>query len=577
MTTQRELVQSAVDHGLLPGDAQLPPSEDSGSWVVWVLMLLGSFLVAALGLVFLALLSWRMIFHPPGAFVFALALMVGAVWWLRQGPGVFAAQLAVTLLFVGQGLWLVGWDGSGRLALTSLLVCQLLALWLVPVPWVRRVLGGVSTWTALTVVLWSWYGATPADTDVLGLLWRFPLYLNLWLVSALWAAWCMVEVRQSGRRSAVALSSWADGAGVALVCATLVGGYGFTSWWWLWRSRQGSADVDYAGTAALFHFHWTIAVQMAFVAAGAACLARLWRGAQPPVAGQALGLAGLIYAVLLLACWVVPDVGVLALIGSVALGTGRRRLLWLVLLGLLAQLSGFYYALQWPLAHKALLLAALGGALGVALWGMHRRTRLGDLAAPTGQGVRLTGQRVAPWIMLGGAVLAIALVHWDVRTKEQVIAHGQRIYLPLQPRDPRSLMQGDYMALRFDLGAEATRQLHETVGPWSLQSQILVVARLDARGVATVLHVAQEGERPAAGEVLLPLKRLKGGWTLVTDAFFFPEGRGTPLNAARFGEFRVLPGGRALLVGLADAALQRIEPAKATLSPSPQDAAATVQ
>lgn len=48
-------------------------------------------------------------------------------------------------------------------------------------------------------------------------------------------------------------------------------------------------------------------------------------------------------------------------------------------------------------------------------------------------------------------------------------------------------------------------------------------------------------------------------WVLVSDAFYFPEGQGQPLQAARFGEFRVLPDGRALLVGLADAQLQPLE------------------
>ncbi|MPM45457.1 hypothetical protein SDC9_92144 [bioreactor metagenome] len=40
---------------------------------------------------------------------------------------------------------------------------------------------------------------------------------------------------------------------------------------------------------------------------------------------------------------------------------------------------------------------------------------------------------------------------------------------------------------------------------------------------------------------------------LVTDAYFFPEGTGKVFERAKFGDFRVLPDGRALLVGLADA------------------------
>jgi uncharacterized membrane-anchored protein len=48
------------------------------------------------------------------------------------------------------------------------------------------------------------------------------------------------------------------------------------------------------------------------------------------------------------------------------------------------------------------------------------------------------------------------------------------------------------------------------------------------------------------------LTRGSRGWTLVTNAWFFKEGTAKKWEGARFGEFRVVPDGRALLVGLAD-------------------------
>ena len=68
----------------------------------------------------------------------------------------------------------------------------------------------------------------------------------------------------------------------------------------------------------------------------------------------------------------------------------------------------------------------------------------------------------------------------------------------------------------------------------------------------------------AADERLLPVLHKNGRWTLVTDAYHFPEGRGRPFQQARYGEFRTLPDGRALLAGLADGHLQAIEPAPAS-------------
>ena len=73
-------------------------------------------------------------------------------------------------------------------------------------------------------------------------------------------------------------------------------------------------------------------------------------------------------------------------------------------------------------------------------------------------------------------------------------------------------------------------------------------------------RLAVKDETLTGDELLVPLKYLKGEWTVVTDAYFFPEGRGRVFNAARFGEFRALGRGKVLLVGLADEKLQRIEP-----------------
>ncbi|MDC6171211.1 GDYXXLXY domain-containing protein [Paucibacter sp. XJ19-41] len=62
----------------------------------------------------------------------------------------------------------------------------------------------------------------------------------------------------------------------------------------------------------------------------------------------------------------------------------------------------------------------------------------------------------------------------------------------------------------------------------------------------------------AEGELLLELTPKDGRWVLVSDAWFFEEGRAAAFEAARFGEFRVLPDGRALLVGMADQNLHSI-------------------
>ena len=86
----------------------------------------------------------------------------------------------------------------------------------------------------------------------------------------------------------------------------------------------------------------------------------------------------------------------------------------------------------------------------------------------------------------------------------------------------------------------------------------MVLASVDAQGHAKVLRMIGPREKAGPGQVLLPLKRLKNNWVLVTDAFFFTEGEGEQYEKAKFGDFRALADGRALLVGLADAQGQPI-------------------
>ena len=161
---------------------------------------------------------------------------------------------------------------------------------------------------------------------------------------------------------------------------------------------------------------------------------------------------------------------------------------------------------------------------------------------------------MAVWALLGGSVLTLLVANGAIWQKQNLIAHGQPLYLALAPVDPRSLMEGDYMRLRFP-----TVDAHEVslLRHWGTARPRMVV-QLDGRGVATVQRLHTAAQPLAANERLLELTPKDGNWVVVTDAWFFKEGEAQRWQTARFGEFRVLPDGRALLVGMADANLQPI-------------------
>ena len=148
----------------------------------------------------------------------------------------------------------------------------------------------------------------------------------------------------------------------------------------------------------------------------------------------------------------------------------------------------------------------------------------------------------AALLIAASAVATAGIAATTIVQKEAVIRNGRQIYIALAPVDPRSLMQGDFMALRFAM--PNTRTIPSGTPK--------AIATIDARGVATVASVSSRDPAPAANQVLIQLKQKNGQWIISTDAWFFKEGAAQTWSAARFGEFRVGPDGKALLVNLAD-------------------------
>lgn len=158
-------------------------------------------------------------------------------------------------------------------------------------------------------------------------------------------------------------------------------------------------------------------------------------------------------------------------------------------------------------------------------------------------------------------VVALVLVNMSIYDKEQHLVHGQVVYLELAPVDPRSLMQGDYMALRFQLQQKVRQALPKSVPdesrPWRqavTASDGLAVVKLDDRGVAT-FEALYDGQPLAENELLLQYRVRHGRIKFATNAFYFQEGHAGLYQNARYGRFRVDEQGELLLVGLNDEAL----------------------
>lgn len=143
-----------------------------------------------------------------------------------------------------------------------------------------------------------------------------------------------------------------------------------------------------------------------------------------------------------------------------------------------------------------------------------------------------------------GALLVLGSVNYSIHAKEQIKRNGEVMYLALAPVDPRSLMQGDYMALRFAVAAEIARQRPEGN---------TVALQLDERRVA---HMPEPG---SSGSLRVHYRMRNGTVWIGTNAYFFAEGSAMRFAPARYGKFRVDPGSaEAVLVALCDDQLKEL-------------------
>ncbi|MGL4870487.1 MAG: GDYXXLXY domain-containing protein [Aeromonas veronii] len=156
-------------------------------------------------------------------------------------------------------------------------------------------------------------------------------------------------------------------------------------------------------------------------------------------------------------------------------------------------------------------------------------------------------------LLLSGLAI-LAGINATVWRYEHAMSSGEVVLLRLAPVDPRSLMQGDYMRLNYEIARELTSR--DARATQNKGSDTLVI-RLDAHQVASLVADGKP-DRLASDERLLQVHQSERQWQIGPDAYFFEEGTGEQYETARYGEFRLQADGKTLLVGLRDEAYQPI-------------------
>lgn len=141
--------------------------------------------------------------------------------------------------------------------------------------------------------------------------------------------------------------------------------------------------------------------------------------------------------------------------------------------------------------------------------------------------------------------------NYGIYKKEQIKANGETVFLELVPVDPRSLIQGDYMRLRYAIERNHKNQIKGKRG--------YMVVGIDKNKVGT-LKRHYDGGKLAADEKLLHYHNQHGRLRIVPDSFMFQEGHAKSYEQAKYGVFKFDTAGNYILIGLADQKLQFIRP-----------------
>jgi uncharacterized membrane-anchored protein len=155
-------------------------------------------------------------------------------------------------------------------------------------------------------------------------------------------------------------------------------------------------------------------------------------------------------------------------------------------------------------------------------------------------------------IILFNLAAVLVFFHFSVMEKENLLKHGRLVLLELAPVDPRSLIQGDYMRLRYKIGEDEDPNTDE------ISKNGYCVVQLQSTGVAHAVRFQDHKTPLHANEYLI--KYTKNGWRIQigAESFFFQEGQADAYGKARYGGIKIDKDGNSVLTGLYDKQLKEI-------------------
>lgn len=217
---------------------------------------------------------------------------------------------------------------------------------------------------------------------------------------------------------------------------------------------------------------------------------------------------------------------------------------WITFLFGLAYLIYKYYDLLWSLLHKSITLAISGiiFLLAAYLWSTYKKPQTANTELENGPVLR-NKQKLLVMLLI---FVQLGYIGVQATLNEQLLSNGTSVKLSLEPLDPRSMLQGDYVRLRYEITNPDS--LDERTNETYSQKKIQVVLK---RGKDGLHHFARmyDGEVLQEDEVLI--NGITSGYGTIhygIESYFIPEGTGQEVqNESRYAYVRISKNGNAIL------------------------------
>ena len=246
--------------------------------------------------------------------------------------------------------------------------------------------------------------------------------------------------------------------------------------------------------------------------------------------------------------------------------TSSRILFAVATLFLMITLAFYYYWLAVPLLYKSLLLLLFGSLFCMASVFLYQSFRTVNKSSNIESDIPKKSfiLQAKPIFSLMALAIILGIANYSVIKYEDVLNNGKPIILKLAPIDPRSLMQGDYMRLNYEIMTQFRQQFYgedsnrmrikELEGRQNI-SKVYVLLKSGEKGAMDLCRVELSPPTDFTGcqaEVYLPINTTDS-WnsTLPSHSYFFAEGKGAYYAKAAYGEYR-FKDGKALLAQLLD-------------------------